>query len=118
MKPILFSKDRSANAGFTIIEVLVVVAISVSLIFIVSNFAGNLSTLQNLVGQKLQSRADVDESLQIMTSEIRSAGPSGLGSYAIESASTSSFVFFSDIKKSGIFERVRYFYGATSMIKK
>ena len=106
------------ESGFTIIEILIVAAISVSIIFAVSSFAGNLGMLQNLVGQTLQSRGDIDQDVQIMTSELRSMGPSGLGSYAIESASTGTLVFYGDIDKDGVFERVRYFVGATSMIEK
>ena len=103
--------------GFTTIEILVVVAMTSLLIFVISSFGANLGTLQNLVGQKLQSRGDVDQALQIMATEVRSAGPSSLGAYAIDSATTSSFSFYSDIDKDGLFERVRYFL-STSTIQK
>jgi type II secretory pathway pseudopilin PulG len=103
--------------GFTTIEIIVVVAMASLLVFVVSSFSGNLSVLQNLVGQKLQSRADVDQALQIMTTEMRSAGPSSLGAYAVDSAATSTFLFYSDINKDGLFEHVRYFL-ATSTIQK
>jgi hypothetical protein len=52
-----------------------------------------------------------------MTTEIRSASASGNGSYAIESATTSSFVFYSDINKNGNVERVRYFLGTSTIYK-
>ncbi len=112
----LTSRSRKCE-GFTIIEILIVAVIAIPLIFVVSSFGENLGVLQNLVGQKLQSRSDIDGTLQIMATEIRSAGPSSLGAYAVNSASTSTFSFYSDIDKDGLFERVRYFF-ATSTIQK
>jgi len=101
--------------GVTLLEVLLVVMISASLIFVVGSFRNNLDTLQNFVGQKLQSRQDIDQTIQIIETEIRSSGPSSLGAYAIESAGTSSFAFFSDIDKDGLFERVRYFLSTSTV---
>ncbi len=49
--------------------------------------------------------------------DVRSAGPSSNGSYPIESASTSSLVFYSDVDQDGIMEKVRYVF-ATSTIKR
>jgi hypothetical protein len=108
--------------GFTLIEIVLVVAMTAGVVFVVASFRSNLDMMENLLNQKLQSRQDIDQSMQIMTTEIRSAGPSSLGAYAIESASTSSFAFFSDTDKDGVYERVRYFVatttGATTTIKR
>jgi Flp pilus assembly pilin Flp len=103
--------------GVSLIEVLIVVMISASIIFVVGSFRANLDTLQNFVGQKLQSRQDIDQTIQILETEVRSSGPSSLGAYPIESAGTSSFAFFVDVDKDGLFERVRYFLGTSSVQK-
>jgi hypothetical protein len=42
-------------------------------------------------------------------------GPSALGGYAIESASPTSIVFFSDTDKNGVADRVRYFVGTSTI---
>lgn len=110
-------KILKIRSGFSLVEVLVVIGIGSLLVFVITSFSDNLSVLKNIVGQKLQSRSDVEQTLQIMTTEIRSAGPSSLGAYAIDSASTSSFVFYSDIDKDGLFERVRYFVGTSTVQK-
>jgi prepilin-type N-terminal cleavage/methylation domain-containing protein len=109
------SHNSRHKRGFTIIEILIVVAMASLLIFVVSSFAGNLGVLQGLVSQKLQSRSDIDQALQIMTTQIRSAGPGSNGAYAINGASTSSFSFYSDIHQNGTFERVRYFLGTSTI---
>lgn len=103
--------------GFSILEVLIVMAIFGSVLLAATSLRGNLDTLQNLVGQKLQSRGDIAQTLQIFVTELRSAGPSSLGAYPVAAAATSSITFYSDIDKDGIFERVRYFL-ATSTINK
>lgn len=101
--------------GFSLIEVLLASLIGVMFIFIVSSFQGNLTSLQNVTSQKLQSSQDIDQTIQLMTTAIRSAGPSSVGGYPIESAGTSSFVFYSDIYRNGTFERVRYFLGTSTL---
>ncbi|HUZ92631.1 MAG TPA: type II secretion system protein [Candidatus Paceibacterota bacterium] len=103
--------------GFSLIEIIFAVAVAASIFFAISSMSGNLVTLENFLNQKLQSRQDVDQAFQILTTEIRSAGPSAAGAYAIDSAGTSTFIFYSDIGKNGTFARVRYFLG-TSTIQK
>ena len=105
------------NAGFSLVEVIFAVAIGASILWIISSLSGNLGILQNFLNQKLQSRQDVDQAFQIMTTEIRSAGQSGLGAYPIVSAGTSSFAFYSDINGDGAIERVRYFLGTSTVWK-
>lgn len=95
--------------GFSLVEVILVVAIAVGILFVVISLRGGVGTLENIISQKLQSRQTLDQAFQILVTEIRSAGPASNGAYPIESATTSSFVFYSDIDKDGIFEKVRYF---------
>lgn len=103
--------------GFSLIEIIIVVAITSMIVLVASGFQSNVDVLKEIVGQKLQSRVDVDAALQIIETEIRSAGPSGLGAYAIAAASTSSFSFYSDVDKDGVFELVRYVVGTSTLQK-
>lgn len=105
------------NRGFSLIEVLIVVAIATSLVLIVSNLSGNVSGLNTLINQQLQSKSDTAQTLQIMTSEIRSAEPSANGAYPIDSAATGSFAFYSDLQKNGIIDHVRYFLSSSTIYK-
>jgi prepilin-type N-terminal cleavage/methylation domain-containing protein len=103
--------------GFSLIEIIIVVAIASSVVIVVSNLSGNVTLLNNLVSQELQSKSDISQTLQIMTSDIRSAGPSANGAFPIDSASTSSFSFYSDSNKDGRTERLRYFVSSSSIYR-
>lgn len=106
---------KNANRGFSLVEVVVVVAIGAAVLFVIISLQGNVAVLENIVSQKLQSRQDLEQTFQILVTEIRSASPSSNGAYAIESATTSSFAFFSDIDRDGIFERTRYFLSSSTI---
>lgn len=105
------------RGGFSVLEVLIVIAIGVSLIFVIGKLNDNIGLLNNLVSQQLQSKSDISQTLQIITTEIRSAAPSAAGAYPIESASTSSFAYFSDINKDGTVEHIRYFLASSTIYK-
>lgn len=103
--------------GFSLLEVIIVVAMAVGVLFVVASLRGNVGILQDIISQKLESRRDLDQTFQILVTEIRSAGPSSAGAYPIEAAGSSTFTFYSDIDKDDVFEKVRYFF-ATSTIKR
>lgn len=99
------------------IEVLIVVAIFAGMIFVVAAMRKNISGLEKTVNQQLKTRRDIDATLQTIITDIRSAGLSGSGSYAIESAASTSLVFYSDVDQDGAFERVRYAIGTSTVIR-
>lgn len=101
--------------GFSLIEVVIFTAVGAAIIFVISSLTSNVSNLEEFIGQKLQSRNSVEQVFQTLVTEIRSAGPSANGSYPIESATTSSLVLFSDIDQDGVFERVRYTLGTSTV---
>lgn len=103
--------------GFTFIEVVIVIAIFAVIFMVIASFGQNTSLLSNLINKSLQIEQDLRQTFQILVTEIRSMGTSGLGAYTIESAATSSFIFFSDIDEDGVFERVRYFAGTSTLQK-
>lgn len=109
--------DSKKLAGFTFIEVVIVIAIFAVIFTAIASFSQNTNLLSNLINKSLQAEQDLRQTFQILVTEIRSAGPSSLGAYSIESAATSSLTFFSDIDEDGIFERVRYFVGTSTLRK-
>ena len=96
-----------ARNGFSLVEVLVVVAIATMVVLVVGNFGNNIAGLNTLISLELGSKSDISQTLQIMTQEIQSAETSAAGAYPIDSANASSFAFYSDINKNGIPEYVR-----------
>jgi len=106
-----------ARPGFSLLEILIVVMIATSIVLVVSNLNGNVSLLNGLVSSELQSKSDVNQTMQIITAEIQSAAPSANGSYPIDAASTSSFAFYADINRDGGVEHIRYFIASSSIYK-
>lgn len=105
------------RAGFSVIEIVVAAALFSLMIFVVASLRSNVATLSNLVSQKLQSRQDIDRSLEQIVTEIRSAAPSSQGAYPVEAATTSSIIFYTDADSDGLFERVRYYVSGTSLLR-
>ena len=105
----ILKQVQDDKRGFSLVEIVLALGIFAITIFVMTSFRGNISVLDNLINQKLQSRQDLDQTFQVMVTELRSAGPSSLGAYAIESVGTSSLTFYSDYDADGIFERIRYF---------
>jgi prepilin-type N-terminal cleavage/methylation domain-containing protein len=101
------------NNGFTLVETLV--TILVFTLIAGALFSGIYFLFQHYKYGWEQSRAveEARRGVETMTREIREAGPGDDGSYPIEKAGDSEFIFYSDIDRDGQFERVRYFLGAT-----
>lgn len=112
MKKIL--KNRN---GFSLAEVLIVVAIAAVLVVVVSNFGTNTSALNGLISSNLQSKSDVAQTLQIVASEIRGAEPSAAGAYPIVSAGTSTFSFYSDVYGTGAADFISYTLTSSTMYR-
>ncbi len=110
----IISKGRR---GFTLIEILIVMMIATSIVLVVSNLSGNISLLNGLVNQELQSKSDVSQTIQIITEEIQSASPSANGSYPVDTAGTSSFAFYDDINHNGTIDYVDYFIASSTIYK-
>jgi len=109
--------STSSRAGFSIFEVLIVIAIAASIVLVVGNFSNNTTALNSLVSQQLQSKSDAAVMLQMAADEVRSMAQSANGAYPIDTAGTSTFIFYSDINKNGTAERVRYFLASSSIFK-
>ena len=65
----------------------------------------------------LVTQQSIQSTLQTMVPEIRSAAQSNDGAYAISVAATSTFEFYSDVDRDGLFDRVRYFLSNTTFKK-
>ena len=101
--------------GFTILEFIVSMAL-IGIIFVfVGSMTNQFSNVSTFVNRDLSNKQGITQVFQTMTSEIRSAGPSSVGDYAIQSASSTEFTFFSDVDGDGLFERVRYFFTTSTL---
>ncbi|MEZ4156544.1 MAG: prepilin-type N-terminal cleavage/methylation domain-containing protein [Candidatus Paceibacterota bacterium] len=104
--------------GFTLLEILIATAISVGVAALVTVFIGSLARQGESFNRRILGQSQASQSLQVMIPEIRSAGQSNVGGYAIEQASSTSVTFYSDIDSDGVFERIRYFLDTDNAFKK
>lgn len=89
--------------------------LAAGILFMVGFVGSQLSGVANFVNLKLQNRQNIEQVFQTIVTEIRSMGPSSIGGYAINAATSTSITFFSDVDRDGIFERVRYFLGTSTL---
>lgn len=66
-------------------------------------------TTNNALTGNLNSQAEIRKAFASMTEAIRSASLSSSGAYAIDTASSTSFAYYSDIDNDGLKEKIRYF---------
>jgi len=105
------------RSGITFLEIIISVALTSIIVVVLSRFSGTVSSIGKVINQRLQVQQDLEQTLQTIVTEIRSAGPSASGGYALESAASSSFIFYSDVERDGAMERVRYFFGTSTLTK-
>lgn len=105
------------NAGVTLIEVLVSVAIIGLIVAAVGALQGNIFTFNRYFESSFTTAEKAQKLLRPMTAEIRSASPSSNGSYPIETATSYEFSFYSDIDNDGLKDRVRYYVSGTDLMK-
>lgn len=97
------------NKGFTLVEIIIVLAVFSGIVLMVSFLTLDISSFSLFFGENLSVQQELQLSLVPMVSEVRSMGRSSTGSYPIASAAANSLIFYSDIDNDGLFEKMRYF---------
>jgi prepilin-type N-terminal cleavage/methylation domain-containing protein len=98
------------HKGFTIIETIISVAVLAIIILAITLFGRATFKLESYFTASLNTVDEARRLLRPMVNEIRSASPSVLGAYALETVESSEIVFFSDVTEDGFTERIRYFF--------
>ena len=103
--------------GFSMIEMLTVIATSSIVLVIVSNailtfYRGNVNTFEQAV-QVDQGRKGVDSFVR----DVREATYADDGTFPLVSMGTSTLTFYSDIDKDSSVERVSYYLSGTSFYR-
>jgi len=109
------SLERKGGAGFTLIELMLVIGLWAMVGIIVLYFARDLTNTGKFIERKLQNQSDLELVFFKLVIDVRSVAPSALGAYPLVSAATSSLIFFSDTDNDGITEQVRYFFGTSTI---
>lgn len=95
--------------GFTLVEFVMAVAIMISIVFGVTNLARDVLVINTSATQNLVAQSDARKALKSIIAELRTAAPSSTGAYTIESASSTSVIFFADLDNDNRTERIRYY---------
>ncbi len=92
----------------TLVEVLLALAIFVTVIVAVGAFEVNIFSYKSSISGSLTTVQDAQVILKTMLTELRSAAPGANGAYPIISASTSTISFFADPDNDGSTEQITY----------
>lgn len=102
-------KSLAANGGFTLLEFMAAIGIFVIIILAVGVFWDYVTDLGIFFFNNLSAQQEINQTFSEMILENRSLGSSSTGSFAVASAGTSTYTFYSDIDSDGLYEQVRYF---------
>lgn len=100
---------RHSSAGFTLIEIVVAMAITSGLAFFFMTLARDTTDATLRFNSQLMTQQQIEQTMQLIVPEIRSIAQGIDGAYPIAEATTSTFQFYSDIDRNGSFDKVRYF---------
>lgn len=95
--------------GFTIIEVLFVVAILAIIMIPLTRFQVDVFFHNTFMQNSLTAEAEARTALKNMIKELRSMSQSNTGAYPLALATTTAVTFYTDTDGDGVKERVRYF---------
>lgn len=95
--------------GFTVIELLVAIAITAIVTTLAANFAIRGLQVQRIVGEQNQAVAEARQALDRFVNEMRETSPSDTGAYPIELATDQELIFFSDVDHDEMIERIHYY---------
>lgn len=99
--------------GLTLIETIMTIAIFTIAIGVISSLIVMGYRTQSYTLEQSAAIAEARGGVETMVKEIREARPGDDGAYIIEKAEDFQFIFYSDIDKDTVTERVRYFIQGT-----
>lgn len=101
-------KFKIIDAGFTLIEVLMVVAIFSIISIAAFSLIVDYFKTTDLMSVQMELQGQGRNALGQITNDLRRASQSSLGASTIESANAASLVFYSNIDGDSYFEKIEY----------
>ncbi|HPB60424.1 MAG TPA: hypothetical protein PLH96_01220 [Candidatus Paceibacterota bacterium] len=102
-------KDNKKTTGFTLIEILIVSGLLVLFLVALATFGRDLFVFNDRYGLSFSADSNAKSALKKLTAELRAAESSATGGFLLESAASTSLIFFSDPDNDETRERLRYF---------
>lgn len=112
----VFQKKNSNQRGFTIVEIIIVLGILAGIVGLSASFQAGVFRMNRMFGSSVNISFEANRAVKDMSRIIRSLAPSEQGAYPVEMAATSTFIFFSDIDRDGVVERVRYYLATSTLM--
>lgn len=97
------------SRGFTIIEAVVSMAILLMIGTGIIAFERSVLTNTKVMQAQLTAQQQIRKTLAGFVADLRSATQSSGGAYAIDTAATSTLIFYANIDSDASIERIRYF---------
>ena len=105
------------SRGFTLLEILIALAITTGAVLVVTTFGLDISEFGVDLSNRIEGGVELELTMRSMLTEVRSLGIAENGAYPIATATDTEFSFFSDVDNDGTFEQVRYFLDGTTLKK-
>ena len=112
----VFSK-KCLRGGFTLIELIVSVGILVMIGSGVIAFEQSVLKNTKILQSELTAQQQVRRTLSTFVADLRSATQSSAGAYAIDTAATSTIIFYANIDSDASIERIRYAFATGTLIR-
>ncbi len=110
--------SKKSSRGFTILELIVSMAITVFVAILFVRFARDTTDSTIRFNNELLTQQAIEQTLQLIVPEIRSISQGIDGAYPVAQATTSTFQFYSDIDGDGKIEKVQYFVSSSTLLRK
>jgi prepilin-type N-terminal cleavage/methylation domain-containing protein len=111
------SSSPGKQKGFSLLEVLVTIAIFSLVALALNGFILGAYRAYYYNFKQIAAINEARRGIDIMIKEIRELKTGDDGSYAIAQAGDQQFIFYSDIDRDGVTEKVRYFLNNTDLSK-
>lgn len=103
------NREASENSGFSLMEIMVVMSISLIFIFASADFIIQGLRSSTFIYEQDLAVQNARKAQDIMVKEIRKANRAENGEYLLDTVSPQTFTFYSDADSDGATEKVRYF---------
>lgn len=101
--------------GFSLVEMVITVAIVAVISVVSANFVINGLTVQRYTSEQNEAIAQSRNALKTMAGELREMVPSDTGAYPIELVDEQELIFYSDVDNDTYTERIRYILNGTNL---
>ena len=105
------------NKGFTLVEVMVAIGISVLVIGGMTAILSYSFKSNKIVWEQLSTQNEGRKAVAGFTNELRGSNNSSLGAYAVAEAGAQQIIFYSNIDSDSYIEKIRYYKSGNLLVK-